>query len=185
MFSIASLDRSTNESQPLLDDHTHTHDESHQPDSHDRPLIWVDLPRHAYEVTRGALPGPTYLLLVLVPIGIVVGALHLNSIATSVLNFFAIIPLSALVSHLSDLLSKRVGHRVGNLINATFGNAVELIVCHPFVQTLDHCADIDVQVGCLALSRGNVNFAQTMMIGSVLSDTLLVSFPSHILIPRC
>src|SRR5204863_2516588 len=72
--------------------------------------------------------------------------------------------------------------RVGSLINATFGNAVELIVSHHFVEVLDHRADIDVQVGCLAVSHGEISFAQTMTIGSVLSDILLVSYPFQILI---
>lgn len=107
MFSTSSPHTSTDESQPLLDDHNH--DESHQPGGHGRPLIWAHLPRHTFEVLREALQGPTYLLLGLVPIAVIVGALQLNSIATSILNFLAIIPLSGLVSHSSDLLSKRVG----------------------------------------------------------------------------
>jgi len=45
------------------------------------------------------------------------------------------------------------------------------------IETLVHCADINIQVGILALSHGKRFFAQTMMIGSILSDILLVSFP--------
>jgi hypothetical protein len=47
---------------------------------------------------------------------------------TSVFNFLAIIPLSATVSNISDELSDELGDLWGGLINATFGNAVELIV---------------------------------------------------------
>ena len=51
------------------------------------------------------------------------------------------------------------------------------------IEALVHCADINIQVGILALSHGKRFFAQTMMIGSILSDILLVSFPpSHVLI---
>jgi len=129
MFSTSSPGRPTEESQPLLENHNH--DDSYQPSGQDRPLIWSDLPRHAFEVTRGALPGYTSLLLGIVPLAIVLGASQLNSIATSISNFFAIIPLSALVSYSSDRISDRVGQSLGALINATFGNAVELIVSYP------------------------------------------------------
>jgi Ca2+:H+ antiporter len=126
MVSVASPDPSADECQPLLG--VQNHDQSHQLGSYDRPPIWADLPRHAYEVSRGPFYGPLYLSLGLVPTGIVVGALRVNPIATSVLNFLAVLPLSAIISHSSDLLSNRVGPGVGGLINATCGNAVELIV---------------------------------------------------------
>ena len=129
MSATVTPNQSIDESRPLLDGGDQN--ESHQPGNYYGPPNWVDLSRHAYEVSREALPGYACLLLGFVPIGIVVGALQLNSVAISILNFFAIIPLSALVSYSSDLLSNHVGELVGGLINATFGNAVELIVCQP------------------------------------------------------
>jgi Ca2+:H+ antiporter len=63
-----------------------------------------------------------------VPLGLVVGALRWKTVPTSAFNFLAIIPLSAAVSDASDKLSDQFGDLAGALINATFGNAVELIV---------------------------------------------------------
>jgi Ca2+:H+ antiporter len=66
-----------------------------------------------------------------VPLGPVVGALKWKAVPTSAFNFLAIIPLSAAVSDASDKLSDQFGDLTGALINATFGNAVELIVSPP------------------------------------------------------
>lgn len=47
------------------------------------------------------------------------------------LNFLAIIPLAAVLSFATEEISKRLGETLGGLLNATFGNAVELIVRYP------------------------------------------------------
>jgi Ca2+:H+ antiporter len=69
-----------------------------------------------------------------VPFGLVAGFFQWNSILVSVFNFMAIIPLSAIVSDLSDNLADEFGDGWGALIGATFGNAVELIVNLPRLQ---------------------------------------------------
>jgi Ca2+:H+ antiporter len=68
-------------------------------------------------------------LLVFVPAGIVVGALKMNPLLVFVLNFLAIIPLASLLSFATEELSAEMGQTIGGLMNASFGNAVELIVC--------------------------------------------------------
>ena len=70
------------------------------------------------------------ILLLFVPLGIVSGALGWNPTAVFLLNFFAIIPLAALLSFATEELSVKLGQTLGGLLNATFGNAVELIVCY-------------------------------------------------------
>jgi calcium/proton exchanger cax len=65
----------------------------------------------------------------MVPIGIVAGALGWNSTAVFTINFFAIIPLAAVLSFATEEISMKLGQTMGGLLNATFGNAVELIVC--------------------------------------------------------
>ena len=67
-------------------------------------------------------------LLVFVPVGIVLGALDINPTAIFVVNFLAIVPLAALLSFATEELSVKLGQTIGGLLNATFGNAVELIV---------------------------------------------------------
>lgn len=67
-------------------------------------------------------------LLVFVPLGIISGALHWNPTVVFILNFFAIMPLASLLSFATEELSVPLGQTLGGLMNATFGNAVELIV---------------------------------------------------------
>lgn len=67
-------------------------------------------------------------MLVFVPVGMASGFLGWNSTTNFILNFLAIIPLAAMLSFATEQLSKSVGPTLGGLLNATFGNAVELIV---------------------------------------------------------
>src|SRR5271156_2152659 len=67
-------------------------------------------------------------LLVFVPLGIVSGLLHWNPTVIFILNFFAIVPLASLLAFATEELSVPLGQTIGGLLNATFGNAVELIV---------------------------------------------------------
>jgi hypothetical protein len=69
------------------------------------------------------------ILLVFLPLGIVAGAMHWNPTTVFILNFFAIVPLAAILSFATEEISMKLGQTMGGLLNATFGNAVELIVC--------------------------------------------------------
>ena len=71
---------------------------------------------------------PVNILLVFVPLGIIAGNVGWSPTAVFLLNFFAIIPLAALLSFATEELSTKLGQTLGGLLNATFGNAVELIV---------------------------------------------------------
>lgn len=70
-------------------------------------------------------------LLVFVPIGIVAGAAGWSPVLQFVLNFIAIIPLASLLAFATEELAVPLGQTLGGLLNATFGNAVELIVGSP------------------------------------------------------
>ena len=70
-------------------------------------------------------------LLIMVPIGIVAGAVGWNPTIVFTLNFFAIIPLAAVLSFATEQIAMKLGESMGGLLNATFGNAVELIVRAP------------------------------------------------------
>lgn len=67
-------------------------------------------------------------LLVIVPLGIIAGECGWSPTAVFVLNFLAIIPLAAVLSFATEEIAMRLGETMGGLLNATFGNAVELIV---------------------------------------------------------
>ena len=67
-------------------------------------------------------------LLVFVPLGIVAGLAEWSPVLQFVLNFIAIIPLASLLAFATEELAIPLGQTLGGLLNATFGNAVELIV---------------------------------------------------------
>lgn len=74
-------------------------------------------------------------LLPFVLLGIIAGRQRWDDTLVFVLNFLAILPLASLLSFATEELAKSVGQLVGGLINATFGNAIEMIVRkrHPFL----------------------------------------------------
>lgn len=95
-------------------------------------------------------------LLVFVPIGIISGYLEASAAVVFTTNFLAIVPLAALLSDATEQLAAEVGQTLGGLMNATFGNAVELIVA------------------IIALTKGQIRIVQASMLGSILSNLLLV-----------
>jgi Ca2+:H+ antiporter len=118
---------------------------------------WVSYPAGFARLTWLILiSNPVNVLLVFVPLGIVSGALGWNPIAVFTLNFLAIVPLAALLSFATEELSAELGDTIGGLMNASFGNAVELIVA------------------IMALIRNEIVIVQTGMLGSILSNILLV-----------
>jgi len=95
-------------------------------------------------------------LLPTVPVGIIAGLLGWNPTAVFTINFLAIIPLAAILSFATEEISMKLGETMGGLLNATFGNAVELIV------------------SIVALKDGQIEVVQASMLGSILSNLLLV-----------
>lgn len=90
---------------------------------------WVRWPMYTYHVTKQTLlSNYVNVLLVFLPLGIIAGAMGWSPTAVFILNFLAIIPLAALLSFATEELSVKLGQTLGGLLNATFGNAVELIV---------------------------------------------------------
>lgn len=91
---------------------------------------WVRYPANAAHITWLTLKSNIYVnvFLVFVPLGIIAGALGWNPTVVFILNFFAIVPLASLLSFATEQLSAKLGQTLGGLLNATFGNAVELIV---------------------------------------------------------
>ena len=85
--------------------------------------------RNAWHVVQVTLfSSYANVMLVFVFLGILAGARGWEPSAVFLLNFLAIFPLASLLSFATEELSKSVGQTVGGLINATFGNAVEMIV---------------------------------------------------------
>jgi Ca2+:H+ antiporter len=117
------------------------------------------------------------LLLPFVFLGITAGNQGWDDSIGFVFNFLAILPLAALLSFATEELAKSVGQTLGGLINATFGNAVEMIVS--VSEHLDLIGETNIlviaQVGITAVRQGEINIVQSSMVGSILSGNLLVS----------
>ena len=71
-------------------------------------------------------------------------------------NFVALIPLALVLGEVTEDLATRFGDVIGGLLNATFGNVVELIL------------------SVAALTKGLYTVVAMSLIGSILSNLLLV-----------
>jgi Ca2+:H+ antiporter len=67
-------------------------------------------------------------LLVMVPVGFVVNYIKAGDTVIFVINFFAIIPLAAMLSTATEELALRVGETMGGLLNASFGYVVLFLI---------------------------------------------------------
>lgn len=135
----------------------------------------VRWPAHTFNVTKiTLLSNYVNILLVFVPIGMIAGAMGWNPTVVFILNFFAIVPLAAILSFATEEISVKLGETLGGLLNATFGNAVELIV--RLQLRFDRCFHqlILQQVSIVALRQGQIRIVQASMLGSILSNILLV-----------
>lgn len=97
---------------------------------HQDDRAWVRWPMNFIHLTWLTLASNyVNILLVFVPAGIALGATDADPTTVFIINFIAIVPLASLLSFATEELSAKLGQTVGGLMNATFGNAVELIVC--------------------------------------------------------
>ncbi|KAK4214822.1 Sodium/calcium exchanger protein-domain-containing protein [Rhypophila decipiens] len=109
------------------------------------------------QIRRTFLYSPLNILIFAAPIGIGLNFVpSIPRVAIFVINFLAIIPLAALLSYGTEEVALRLGETLGGLLNASLGNAVELIVA------------------IIALIKGEIAIVQTSLIGSILSNLLLV-----------
>lgn len=76
----------------------------------------------ANQIQRTFLNSWINILLILAPVGIVLGVIpNMNEYAIFVVNFVAIIPLAAMLSFATEEIALRTGETLGGLLNATFG----------------------------------------------------------------
>jgi Ca2+:H+ antiporter len=95
-------------------------------------------------------------LLIFIPFGYLAHIFKWSDTWIFTLNFLAILPLSKLYDFATVDVSLRVGQSIGCLLNATFGNAVELIV------------------SIIALSKGEIRVVQASLLGAIISNLLLI-----------
>src|SRR5499426_1815994 len=96
------------------------------------------------------------LLLIFVPIAVILEFMHANPIAIFAASGLAIIPLAGWMGRATEHLAEKIGQGLGGLLNATFGNAAELIIA------------------LMALQKGLFDVVKASITGSIIGNVLLV-----------
>lgn len=107
-------------------------------------------PLHAF------LRSPMNWLLIFIPLTVALE--HIGHVSAPVLFFMAavaIIPIAALIVRATEQIATRTGDAVGGLLNATFGNAPELIIA------------------LVALKAGYLEMVRASLVGAILANLLL------------
>jgi calcium/proton exchanger cax len=97
-------------------------------------------------------------LLVFVPVAVVLRVWPQlgNETALFICSCFAVVPLAGWMGRATEELAEHLGHGIGGLLNATFGNAAELIIA------------------LVALSKGLTGVVKASITGSIIGNVLLV-----------
>jgi len=107
---------------------------------------WIDLRR----------AGWLHLLLAAVPVAVVLRLAHAPAAWQFLASAVAIVPLAGMMGEATEQLAHKLGPGIGGLLNATFGNAAELIIA------------------LFALFRGLDDVVKASLTGSVIGNLLLV-----------
>src|SRR5512147_1409692 len=95
-------------------------------------------------------------LLLLIPVAILAELLHWDEVLLFATSALAVIPLAGLMGEGTEVLGGKTGPRLGGLLNATLGNAAELII------TL------------FAIRSGLLDLVKASITGSILGNILMV-----------
>ncbi len=96
------------------------------------------------------------LLLVFVPIALLLELLNGDPTLLFITSALGIVPLAGLLGQATDALAEKAGDQIGGLLNATLGNAAELII-----------TVVAIQAGLLEVVKASIT-------GSILGNLLLV-----------
>ena len=96
------------------------------------------------------------LLLVFVAIAPVVEHQHASGLVVFLCSALAIVPLAGLMGEATERIASRMGAGIGGLLNATFGNAAELIIA------------------LVAMQKGLYDVVKASLTGSIIGNILLV-----------
>jgi Ca2+:H+ antiporter len=94
-------------------------------------------------------------MLIFVPLSLVLHHLDVNPGIVFITTGLAIIPLAAWTANFTEAIASQIGPALGGLLNATFGNATEMIV------------------SVVALKAGLVDVVKASLMGSMIANLLL------------
>jgi Ca2+:H+ antiporter len=95
-------------------------------------------------------------LLAFVPLTYLAAALAWSSGLQFALSVAAVIPLAAFIGAATEALADRVGGKIGGLLNATFGNAPDLLV------------------GVFGVQKGLIPLVKATLVGALISNSALI-----------
>ena len=105
---------------------------------------------------RAIFSSPLNILLAFAPLSWFLAASYPDSAWVFVTTALSLVPLAGLIGLGTEQLAKRAGPAWGGFLNATFGNAAELIIA------------------MVALSRGHIALVKASITGSIIGNLLLV-----------
>src|SRR3989441_5151319 len=97
-----------------------------------------------------------YLLLLAVPAAVLAEILHAQPLVTFLVAALGLVPLAGLIGLATEVLAERLGPGIGGLLNATFGNAAEIII------------------GLTPLAAGLPEVVRASLAGAIIGNALLV-----------
>ena len=103
-------------------------------------------------------------LLLAIPVALYANATHMGGLAF-LFSMIAIMPLAFLMGKATEEIALRTGEAVGGLLNATFGNAVEMIIAGLALYAASKNDEI---------AETMITVTQASLIGSILGNLLLV-----------
>lgn len=106
---------------------------------------------------------PVYYLALALPAVLIAELLHADPILLFVLACLGLIPLAGLIGEATEALAHVTGPRIGGLLNATLGNAAELIIT------------------IVAINAGLLDLVKASITGSIIGNLLLVMGASVLL----
>jgi len=106
---------------------------------------------------------PLNILLLGLPLAILAEALHWGEIWVFIFSAVGVVPMAGYIGEATEALAARTGPRVGGLLNATLGNAAELIIT------------------IVAIREGLLELVKASITGSILGNVLLVMGMSMLL----
>ena len=99
---------------------------------------------------------PLAILILALPLAILADELHWGDIWVFILAAISIIPMAQFIGEATEALADYTGPRIGGLLNATLGNAAELIIT------------------IMAIREGLLELVKASIAGSILGNLLLV-----------
>lgn len=95
-------------------------------------------------------------LLLLIPVTIIAHHAHFPSLITFLLASAVLIPLAHFLGEATEVISEKTGDHFSGIINATFGNAAELVIA------------------IIAIRNGLIDIVKYSLIGSIIGNILLI-----------